>query len=227
MAFGIHQTQSNETTEITEGTVTDIDGNSYKTVIIGEQEWMAENLNVSHFRNGDEIPQARTEEEWKKAGIMKQPVWCYYEFDSTNNKKYGKLYNWYVVSDARGVSPDNFEVPTIDQLHSLLSILYNQDTSWLNVRKFIGNFAGVKKGFHSGLDLETYFWSISKYDDTELSWSYFLELPVTGETVLNEFPDGSWSRFPIIKETGMKDEGTVATPRVNGYSVRCIKKIKN
>jgi len=56
--------------------VTDIDGNFYKTVVIGKQTWMKENLNVSRFRNGDLIPEVKTDEEWEKAGEMKQPAWC-------------------------------------------------------------------------------------------------------------------------------------------------------
>ncbi|HEY5125334.1 MAG TPA: FISUMP domain-containing protein, partial [Ignavibacteria bacterium] len=56
--------------------VTDIDGNTYKTVIIGTQEWMAENLNVSHYRNGDVIPQVQDSAQWSK---LTTGAWCYYE----------------------------------------------------------------------------------------------------------------------------------------------------
>jgi uncharacterized protein (TIGR02145 family) len=55
------------------------DGQTYKTVVIGSQTWMAENLNVSTFRNGEVIPEAKTAEEWKRAGENKQPAWCYYK----------------------------------------------------------------------------------------------------------------------------------------------------
>ena len=79
------------------------DGKVYKTVKIGGQEWMAENLNVSKFRNGDIIPHAKSNAEWKAAGEKKQPAWCYYENDPSNGVKYGKLYNWYAVRDPRGV----------------------------------------------------------------------------------------------------------------------------
>ena len=78
---------------------------------IGKQVWMKKNLNVDVFRNGDRIPQAKTPQEWKLAGDNKQPVWCYYNFDSENGGKYGKLYNWYAVTDSRGLAPEGFHVP--------------------------------------------------------------------------------------------------------------------
>ena len=61
-----------------------IEGQTYKTVKIGNQTWMAENLNVSTFRNGDPIPQAKTNKEWELAGKNKQPAWCYYDNDPKN-----------------------------------------------------------------------------------------------------------------------------------------------
>ena len=71
------------------------------SVKIGEQEWMSQNLNVDHFRNGDILPEVKTKEEWVKAGEENQPAWCYYENNPSNGEKYGKLYNWYAVSDLR------------------------------------------------------------------------------------------------------------------------------
>jgi len=73
-----------------------------QTVTIGNQVWMTKNLNVDKFRNGDPIPHARTDEEWKKAGENEEPAWCYYESDTRNGEKFGKLYNWYAVNDKRG-----------------------------------------------------------------------------------------------------------------------------
>jgi uncharacterized protein (TIGR02145 family) len=88
-----------------------IDGRVYKTVKIGEQVWMAENLNTDRFRNGDLIPEAKTNEEWKKAGDNKQPAWCYYNNDPANGEKYGRLYNWYAVNDPRGLAPKGWHIP--------------------------------------------------------------------------------------------------------------------
>lgn len=79
---------------------------------VKELVWMTENLNVDKFRNGDPIPHAKSPEEWKKAGEDKQPAWCYYDNNPTNGKKYGKLYNWYAVSDKRGLAPDGWHIPS-------------------------------------------------------------------------------------------------------------------
>ncbi len=97
----------------TTGTITDSrDGKVYKTVVIRTQTWMSENLNVSNFRNGDVILEAKTKEEWELAGYKKQPAWCYYENDPKNGAKYGKLYNWYAVNDPRGLAPAGWHVPS-------------------------------------------------------------------------------------------------------------------
>lgn len=83
--------------------VKDEEGRVYKTTEINSQKWMSENLNVSHFKNGDTIIQVLTDEEWLKATANHQPAWCYYENDPKNGEKYGKLYNWYAVSPKRSI----------------------------------------------------------------------------------------------------------------------------
>lgn len=83
---------------------------SFKSVKIGTQTWMTENLNVSTFRNGDPIPEAKTNEEWEKAGKAGKPAWCYYDNDPNNGKKYGKLYNLHAVNDERGLAPKGWRL---------------------------------------------------------------------------------------------------------------------
>ena len=101
----------------------EIDDDVYKSVKIGEQEWMVENLNVEHFRNGDIIPEAKTKEEWVKAWKENRPAWCYYDNNPSNGEKYGKLYNWYAVSDPRGFPPEGWHVPT--------------DAEWTNLTDYL------------------------------------------------------------------------------------------
>ena len=84
-------------------------------VAIGTQVWATKNLDVAIFRNGDAIPEAKTNEEWEAAGNNKQPAWCYYENNTANGTKYGKLYNWYAVNDPRGLAPTGYHIPTDDE----------------------------------------------------------------------------------------------------------------
>jgi uncharacterized protein (TIGR02145 family) len=72
---------------------------------IGTQVWAVANLNVSTFRNGDTIPEAKTNKDWEKAGETGKPAWCNYNNDPASGLKYGKLYNWYAVNDPRGLAP--------------------------------------------------------------------------------------------------------------------------
>jgi uncharacterized protein (TIGR02145 family) len=112
------------------------DGKVYKTVKIGEQIWMAKNLNVEKFRNGDPILEAKTNDEWKTAAENKQPAWCYYENDPANGAKYGKLYNWYAVSDSRGIAPVGYHIPSYAE--------------WTKLTDYLGSDAGTKMKSKSG-----------------------------------------------------------------------------
>ena len=94
-----------------------------KTVKIGNQVWMAKNLDVTTFRNGDPIPEAKTAYEWRTAGTDRRPAWCYYDNNEQNGKKYGKLYNWYAVIDSRGLAPQGYHIPSEAEWTVLIDFL--------------------------------------------------------------------------------------------------------
>jgi clan AA aspartic protease (TIGR02281 family) len=83
-----------------------------KSVKIGTQTWMSENLNVSTFRNGDPIPEAKSIEEWKNYCNTKEPAFWYLNINPENGKKYGKLYNYYAIADSREIAPFGWHVST-------------------------------------------------------------------------------------------------------------------
>ena len=103
------------------GTVTDIDGNVYQTVTIGTQVWMAENLKVTHYRNGDAIPNETDGGTW--AGLT-TGAYCEYNNDVNNLAVYGRLYNWYAVADSRNIAPMGWHVPS--------------DAEWKQLEMFLG-----------------------------------------------------------------------------------------
>jgi uncharacterized protein (TIGR02145 family) len=134
--------------------VTDADDNTYKTVQIGNQLWMAENLNVSHFRNGDPIPHVKTDEEWERAGDNKQPAWCYYDNDPAKGEKYGKMYNWYAANDSRGLAPKGWHVPSDAEWTALANYLGGRDVAGTKMRTASGwneNGDGTNESGFSGL----------------------------------------------------------------------------
>jgi uncharacterized protein (TIGR02145 family) len=98
---------------------------------IGKHEWTTKNLNVDKFRNGDPIPEAKTNEEWKKAGENGLPAWCYYNNNLDNGKRYGKLYNGYAVSDPRGLAPKGWHIPS--------------DKEWTELTDFLGGLRDAGK----------------------------------------------------------------------------------
>jgi uncharacterized protein (TIGR02145 family) len=110
-----------------------------KKVKIGNQVWMTENLNLSVFRNGEVIPEAKTEEEWIKAGQERKPTWCYYANDPANGYKYGKLYNWHAVNDTRNLAPEGWHVPSNAEWQTLIDYYGGQEVAGRNLKE-----AGVK-----------------------------------------------------------------------------------
>ena len=105
--------------------VTDIDGNVYKTVSIGTQIWMAENLKTSKYRNGVSIPLVTTNASW---AALSTGAYCWYSNDAATNKAtYGALYNWYAVNDIRNIAPAGWHVPT--------------DADWTTLTDYLGNLS--------------------------------------------------------------------------------------
>ena len=87
---------------------------------IGNQIWVAKNLNVSKYRNGDIIPQVQDANEWAN---LTTGAWCYYENNRANGITYGKLYNWYAVNDERGIAPIGFHVASYLEYMTLFDFL--------------------------------------------------------------------------------------------------------
>ena len=94
---------------IDESVRSDLVAGKYPVVKIGTQKWMARNLDVARYRNGDKIPQVKDSTKWKN---LTTGAWCWYNNDSANGAIYGKLYNWYAVNDPRGLAPIGWHIPT-------------------------------------------------------------------------------------------------------------------
>jgi uncharacterized protein (TIGR02145 family) len=104
-------------------------GNVYSTVWIGNQLWMSTNLNTVTYQNGDVIQEVQDPEKWER---LTTGAWCYYNNDPTTEKVYGKLYNWYAVTDSRGLCKVGGHVP--------------KDEEWQVVIDYLGGYkeAGTK-----------------------------------------------------------------------------------
>jgi uncharacterized protein (TIGR02145 family) len=106
--------------------VPDIDGDIYNGVQIGTQFWTTKNLNVSKYRNGDEIPQVQDAAEW---AVLTTGAWCYYENKEENGITYGKLYNWFAVNDPRGLAPEGFHIPSDEEWNCLTEYLGGENVA--------------------------------------------------------------------------------------------------
>jgi uncharacterized protein (TIGR02145 family) len=112
-----------------EGSVVDQDGNTYATIVIGTQEWMAENLRTTTYRNGDPIPNVTDNTQWQG---LTTGAWAHYNHDSQYENPYGKLYNGYAVNDPRNVCPVGWHVPSEAEWNTLIGYLdpdYNPEAS--------------------------------------------------------------------------------------------------
>ena len=115
-------------TSLAFSTVTDIDGNVYETVLIGDQLWMAENLKVTHYRNGDEIPTGHNQEEWNALVIDQYNgkgtgAYTFYNNDTSYFNIYGNLYNWYAAMDERDICPEGWRIPSQTDWNGLIENL--------------------------------------------------------------------------------------------------------
>jgi len=129
-------------------------GDNFRTVKIGNQVWMAENLNVTRFSNGDPIPEARTKEEWQLAGKEGKPSWCFYLNNKTYGKKYGKLYNWYAVADPRGLAPTGWHIPDDAEWDQLVTQLGGAELAGTKMKSIDGwpkNENGTNESGYTGL----------------------------------------------------------------------------
>ena len=183
------ETLSKTTSET--GTVVDIDGNTYKTVRIGNQLWMAENLKVTHYRNGDAIPNITNKSKWENTT---NGAYCNFNDNEVNVATYGRLYNWYTVNDNRKIAPDGWHVPTNDEWKTLVVFLggssfaggkmkesgtvhwRSPNTSATNESGFSGLPGGYRYSFGHYIDMGNYayFWSSTEYH-TNYAWSRGLD----------------------------------------------------
>jgi uncharacterized protein (TIGR02145 family) len=157
------------------------------TIQIGNQLWSKENLDVSFYRNGDEIPYVDNATTW--VGLT-TGAWCYYNNDPANGEKYGKLYNWYAVNDARGLAPQGWHIPS-DAEWTILTTKLGESpggkmktagtTNWSTPNTGATNssgFAGLPGGyrFNDGtfyvIGLSGYWWSSTEYVATYAWYRY-------------------------------------------------------
>jgi uncharacterized protein (TIGR02145 family) len=109
-----------EITFKTIGPVTDIDGNVYQSICIGNQVWMTQNLNTSKYRNGDPIQLVTDVNQW---GGLSTGAYCNYDNNSSNSNTYGRLYNWYALIDQRNICPIGWHIPSKGEWETLINYL--------------------------------------------------------------------------------------------------------
>jgi len=200
----------------------------FSSVTICNQTWMTRNLDVSRFRNGDEIPYIPG--AWNPT--YSGPAWCYYNDDSTLGQTYGKLYNWYAITDPRGIAPLGWHIPDLSEWKKLIKCLdFNADTSLSGVvgGQIMSNTAGSKLK-----ETETSHWLSPNIDATNTTG--FSAIPA-GSNISSYNGLGSvlylWSKTEISPSVPnangiylVKDSGTVFYfdyKKSRGFSVRCIK----
>ena len=188
---------------------------NYPSVLIGAQYWMAQNLEVTTYRNGDPIPYVTDATAWAALTTGATGAWCYYNNDPANGSLYGKLYNWYAVNDSRGLAPTGWHVPT--------------DVEWTTLETTLGGAAGDKMKVAG-----TTRWAAPNTGADNSSG--FASLPGGGRGSNGAFGDvgtnGNWWSSTVVGSTEAfirnlnSGNGNVSRnpyTKTYGFSVRCLR----
>jgi len=191
----------------------DIDGNIYETTQVGEQLWMAENLKVTHYRDGSYISTGYNNSNWMYAG----GAFAVYDDNYQNLIIYGNLYNFDAVKDSRGICPIEWHIPSDTEWENLSSYLGDDSASQLagdinlwnngilsdNIKFGISGFNALpagnrnENGLYDNIGFNAYFWSSSLFQ-SNLPWIRTL-----------------YSGNAELVRLNSSDN--------NGYSIRCLK----
>ena len=195
------------------GTVNDYDGNTYNTIIIGPQVWMRENLKVTHYNNGDAIPEVIDGAAWSN---LSTGAYCNYINDVANVATYGRLYNWYAATDTRSLCPTGWHIPTDSEWTTLITFLggatvaggkmkeaglahwISPNTGAINSSGFTalpGGRRSYTSGSFSAIGLSGYWW--------ETDWQY-------------QYMDND-------NDNITKSSAVVSSVKKYGNSIRCVK----
>jgi uncharacterized protein (TIGR02145 family) len=112
-------------------TVTDVDGNVYSTVTIGKQVWLNEDLEVTHYRNGDSIPNVHKNKVWKG---LETGAYCYWANFYQAGGIDTKLYNYYTVVDSRNLCPSGWHIPTDEEWTAMIDYLGGERKAGLKLQ---------------------------------------------------------------------------------------------
>ncbi|MBN2615785.1 MAG: fibrobacter succinogenes major paralogous domain-containing protein [Bacteroidales bacterium] len=205
---------------VTYGSMTDQDGNTYKTVTIGSQTWMAENLRTTKYCNGDDIPEVTDNTAW-----INLSTGAYCNYQNTQNidtiATYGRLYNWAAVNDNRKIIPNGWHVPTHDD--------------WIILETYlVDSLAGIKLK-ESGNTHWNYFPLFQVTNETG-----FTALPggyrvaINGDGFINMGIEGGWwtvseedlnnldNVYHVTMGYNYSFLGGCNCPKNHGYSIRCV-----
>lgn len=200
--------------------ITDMEGNIYKTIQIGSQIWMAENLKTTKYNDGTDIPNVTDHTEWIN---LETPGYCWYINDAKYKNIFGALYNWYAVNTDK-LCPSGWHVPSEDEWTALTNYLGGDSaaaghlretdlTHWVYANSGVTNSSGFTalpggyryfndQGYFRELGYGAEFWSSTEYPE-------------------NSFSSAFARRFYYITWSGILDSGVY--PKKSGFSCRCVK----
>jgi uncharacterized protein (TIGR02145 family) len=197
--------------------ITDIDGNTYETVIIGEQVWMKENLRTTRYNNGDTIGTTYPDTLDISNEFEPKYQWAY-KGDESNVEVYGRLYTWYVISDERKVCPTGWHVPTT--------------TDWITLFDYLG---GGKDAANKLKEAGTQHWKGPNSNATNASgftalpagsrWLYgeFVQLGEFGHYWTSEQHEPGIAYRVLFRHDDNIDKQFGGSYSKNAWPIRCVK----
>ena len=179
----------------------DADGYNYPVVQIGDQTWMVENLKTTFYRNGERISNVTDNAIW---AALTTGAWCDFNNDPLYGTKYGKLYNWYALNDARNIAPEGWHVPTGAEWATLENYLI------ANGNNYDGTTTGNK---------------IAKALAATTDWGTFTgkgvignDLTINNSTGFTALPGGTRNHFGAFITIGYNGYWWSSTEDVSGYA---------
>ncbi len=206
--------------EVSYNNLIDIDGNSYKTIQIGEQEWMAENLRVSHYNNGDEIRNIDNQFIWQ---TIDYGALCYYDNNDSLFQIYGGLYNHLTIEDQRNVCPAGWKIPTVEDYNLFKFNIqkYIETAEGLSEKQILNAFVDWDKA-NKGKDVVGF--RALPAGHRNFDGNFFSNGLSANFWLSNSFNNGTASAFGVHYKTEQIIDNVLN--KEYGLSIRCVKSIE-